>query len=266
MTHGQQRLGDFDARLGTATAAERTQREAAEALVGTKTAEIKTLEQKIVEIETLSQTRLRIGTKYQKSYNEDKGKLEEARASHEQAIASKDQEIASLNQRIQGLTNELKEARKKLAEVEQKLADSTSGSARKDETVSRLQAELTRAQVGGSQAGANQAATVSGEQRGSRSRRCLLRCIAERERFAAKQTDANRDTIGGNSSTAQPSSIRQPRWPIRVDWHFGERRAEQPAGSDCDVANGEGRSAVRTRQARSCECTSQHRNIDEHQC
>ena len=135
-------MADFDARVETATANVRAEKEAADALAQGRSTEIATLQAEIAKISNESENRKRIGLNYQRRTNE----LIAEKKTADESITAKDKEIAEINERTEAINKEIEQTKTQIAELEKKLADSERGSQLKDATVTRLQSEMAKAQ------------------------------------------------------------------------------------------------------------------------
>ncbi|KAK8864149.1 hypothetical protein IAR55_001395 [Kwoniella newhampshirensis] len=138
----EKRVEDFDGRLASATTSVRAEKEAVEALAKTRAEEISTLTTEIERLKQESENRYRIGINWKRRADALTESQTSTQQSHATAVADKDKEIADINKKIGDLSSELEIARSKLTEAERV-------SALKENTVQRLQSELSKAQTAG---------------------------------------------------------------------------------------------------------------------
>ncbi len=141
----QKRAADLDARVEAATASVRAEKDAAESIASSRSAEITSLTAELEKVRSESETRYRIGINWRQRATKLQESQTTVASEHTEAIAAKDKEIEEVNGKIAGLTKEIEETKAKIGDLEKKLADSERAGQLKEGTVKRLQSELTAA-------------------------------------------------------------------------------------------------------------------------
>ena len=256
----QKRTEDFDARLASATTDIQAEKDASEALAKTKTDEL------TAELEAMkkqSDDRFRIGSNWRRraaeletKVKENENQLADLTAKSEQSgtvstdlastskeledarmeVLDRQTELEGVKKRIEDLDKELSETKTKLTEAERKLSESEKGSHVKDMTVSRLQAEMAKAQTHPSTLPLDASVLVrdiiSFDLTGSSYAQAELR--TEKERLQAELDQAKKDLetakASATASTDDPAPSntdeRQVELQKRID-ALEKERAEQ---------------------------------------
>lgn len=160
-------MEDFDARLATATAAVRAEKEASDALAASRAEEIETLKASLAAAEAATEKMKNIGLNWKRRTESLDTQFKAERATHQEALDAKDKELGEVEAQIEQIQGELEAARTELREGQKQLEESRRAEALKEGTVQRLQSELNAARVakpgapGAPAAAQNDAALVS---------------------------------------------------------------------------------------------------------
>ncbi|WWC63005.1 uncharacterized protein I303_105603 [Kwoniella dejecticola CBS 10117] len=219
------KVADFDSRLDAATSSVRAEKEASDALANTRSEEIKTLQAEVERLKAESDSRYRIGINWKRRADTLTETQASTAQSHTQALEAKDKEIKEVSEKIDSLNKEIEENKSKIGEIEKKLTEAERVNGLKENTVQRLQSELTKAQSGTVPAVPDKSVELAAlQQKLEHTQKELEEAKAQAAASAGGATTATTSTEGGALTDAERTELTAKVEQLQKEKDEGDQR------------------------------------------